>query len=135
MSAKEMIKRYEGLRLKPYICPAGRLTIGYGHNIQDNGITKAEADFILANDLVNTRRDLLAVFGDQVGTWSEARQDALTDMMFNMGLPVFLGFKNMIAAIKAEDWEEAARQALDSRWREQVGRRAVEDAGKIKGKG
>ena len=33
----------------------------------------------------------------------------------------------MIAAIKNEDWEEAAIQAADSRWHKQVGKRAIED--------
>jgi lysozyme len=83
---------------------------------------------MMANDLASAQRDLMAVFGHKYGTFTEDREAALMDMMFNMGLPVFLTFKKMIEAIKADDWEEAARQALDSRWAAQVGERAETDA-------
>jgi len=44
-----LIKKYEGLALKPYICPAGYPTIGYGHVIRkgedfSKGITKEQAE-------------------------------------------------------------------------------------------
>ena len=38
--ATEQLKQDEGWRLKPYRCTAGKLTIGYGRNIEDKGITK-----------------------------------------------------------------------------------------------
>jgi len=50
-----LIKRFEGLRLKPYLCPAGIATVGYGHtylvNINDPAITEEEADRLLAQDI------------------------------------------------------------------------------------
>lgn len=55
----DLIKRFEGLELTAYVCPAGRLTIGYGHTsaagepkvIRGMTITEAQAEEILARDL------------------------------------------------------------------------------------
>lgn len=43
--------RDEGLKLKPYRCTSNKLTIGIGRNLDDNGITEAEARYLLHNDL------------------------------------------------------------------------------------
>ena len=48
---KDMLIRHEGLKLKPYLCTAGKLTIGVGRNIQDRGITYQEAMMLLENDI------------------------------------------------------------------------------------
>jgi len=49
------IKKHEGLRLKPYYCPGGILTIGYGHSIKRGeiltSITEPQADSILISDI------------------------------------------------------------------------------------
>ena len=34
----ELVKRFEGFRAKPYLCPAGVPTIGYGHNFEGMGL-------------------------------------------------------------------------------------------------
>ncbi len=41
--ARELLKELEGLYLVPYRCPAGKWTIGYGHNLEANGLTVDEA--------------------------------------------------------------------------------------------
>ena len=119
---KERVKLHEGLSLKPYKCPAGKLTIGYGRNIQDNGITTAEAELMLDNDLAaaRTAADRFKWF------WilDEARQGVVVEMIYNLGLPTFLGFRNMIAALREMDYEGASEQMLDSKWAKQVGNRA-----------
>jgi lysozyme len=50
-----IIKQFEGLRLKAYVCPAGVLTIGYGstgaHVKSDMVITEAESEALLIKDL------------------------------------------------------------------------------------
>jgi len=38
----KILKRHEGLRLKPYRCPGGMWTIGYGRNLVDNGLRNFE---------------------------------------------------------------------------------------------
>jgi lysozyme len=53
-SVIDLIKTHEGLRLNVYQCTAGKNTIGYGRNLDDNGISKDEADFMLRNDVKET---------------------------------------------------------------------------------
>lgn len=52
----DLIKKYEGCRLTAYKCPAGVLTIGYGHTDgvkAGDTITQAQADLYLQSDVVN----------------------------------------------------------------------------------
>jgi lysozyme len=48
----DLLKKHEGLRLKPYRCSADKLTIGYGRNLDDVGISEEEAEMLLLNDLL-----------------------------------------------------------------------------------
>ncbi|MCD6600067.1 MAG: glycoside hydrolase family protein [Dehalococcoidia bacterium] len=121
-SLKNLIKRHEGLKLFPYRCSAGKLTIGFGRNLDDNGISLEEANFLLDRDIQLAVQDTMSVF-PSFYAYPEEKQCALIDMMFNLGLPKFLNFKKMIKAVKEMDWNEAARQAEDSRWYLQVGKR------------
>jgi len=59
-------------------------------------------------------------------TYTTNRQNALVNMVFNMGGGRVRKFVKMIAAVEAEDWKEAAAQAKDSDWHTQVGARAIE---------
>ena len=119
----EQVKRHEGLELKPYRCTEGKLTIGYGRNLDDRGITTGEANFMLRNDLTQAYVDLIQnhPWVDQLDA---ARRDVFVNMVFNLGISRFNGFKKAIAAAKVGDFELCAKELLDSRWRYQVGRRA-----------
>ncbi len=119
----DQIKFDEGFRHKSYQCSAGKLTIGYGRNIEDNGITQEEADYLLMNDIRNTKKELSRAF-DWFASLSSIRQGVLINMCFNLGLPTLLKFKSMIYALSIRDYNEAAVQMLDSRWARQVGDRA-----------
>ncbi len=46
VEAKELLKELEGLYLKPYKCPANKWTIGYGDNLEANGLTADEAKLV-----------------------------------------------------------------------------------------
>ena len=119
---KDFIIKHEGLSLKPYYCPAGKLTIGVGRNIEDNGISYDEAMFLLDNDIGRCIKELEGVF-DDFSELPENIQIALIDMIFNLGKTRFLKFKNMIQAIKDRDFKRASEEAKNSHWCEQVGRR------------
>lgn len=119
---KQLIE-HEGLRLKPYRCSAGKLTIGIGRNLDDRGITEKEAMLLLRNDILECVKDLRTIF-PRFERIAETRRNVLIDMRFNLGPKRFRGFKKMIAAVKARDFEEAARQMADSQWYWQVGDRA-----------
>lgn len=120
--AKHYTKRFEGLRLKPYTCPAGKLTIGYGHNIEDNGITEDIAVRLLDSDLSAAERDVRAKFSSYYKL-NEARQFVLVDMCFNIGINRLMTFKKMFAALAKGEYHTAAREMQDSKWYRQVGNR------------
>lgn len=124
--ARDMLKRHEGFRARVYQCTAGKNTIGYGRNLDDKGITLAEAEAMLDNDIRECVQDL-ATF-----SWwndlTDLRQAALIDLRFNLGPARFRGFKMMIKALEMGDYTEAAHQVLDSNYAKQVGKRAQEVA-------
>ncbi|MBC2704245.1 glycoside hydrolase family protein [Desulfobacula sp.] len=114
---------HEGLKLKPYNCPAGKLTIGVGRNLEDKGITEKEAKMLLENDIQECIADLQTIF-QAFDLLPEPAQMVLVDMRFNLGYQGFRKFKNMIKAVRDQDFHTAAREMKDSRWYHQVGRRA-----------
>ncbi len=122
--ALSWIKEHEGLRLKPYRDTVGKLTIGYGRNLEDVGLSPEEAEVLLRNDLLRCEAELREALGGTYEALSPVRKAVLLDMIYNLGKPRFLGFKRMIAALKAGDFSRAAGEMLDSRWAAQVGRRA-----------
>ena len=124
MSLATDIIRDEGLELKPYRCTEGKLTIGIGRNLDDRGITKAEAMMLLDNDIAIVRRELVAKTSDLWYLLPDDIHRALLNMAFNMGVPRLMGFKKMWAALKFSDYQRAADEALDSKWARQVGDRA-----------
>ena len=130
----EQLKRHEGLRLKPYRCPAGALTIGWGHNLDAHplhgydgrsSITEEQAETLLAEDVERMAEEL-----DRAFPWwadmDKPRQAVLLNMAFNLGLPRLRTFRSALAAMQAQDWNEAGRQMLKSRWAMQVKGRAAE---------
>lgn len=121
--AKHYTKRFEGLRLKPYTCPAGKSTIGYGHNLDDNGITEDIAVRLLDADLMTAEREVRQRF-THFYKLNEARQFVLVDMCFNMGAAKLFTFKKMFAALAKDEYPTAAREMLNSKWARQVGNRA-----------
>lgn len=124
-----LIKRHEGFREFPYRCTAGKLTIGFGHNLDDRGISKKIAEQILKEDIGIAVRDCYEVFQD-FHLFSQGRQHAFVDMMLNLGINRFKGFKKMIRAANNRDWDEVERQMVDSKWYGQVGQRS-EDLRKL----
>lgn len=82
-----IIQKYEGCRLKTYLCPAGVLTIGYGHTGSDvkSGmtITKAKALKLLKKDI--SRFEKAVSKYDSVYHWNQNQFDALVSFAFNIG--------------------------------------------------
>lgn len=122
---KAQLKRHEGLRLKPYKCSAGKLTIGYGRNLEDVGISEREAEYLLERDIDKAVADLSRAF-DWFGRLDSVRQDVVINMTFNIGLTRLFGFRRMIAALDRGDFNSAADEMLDSKWARQVKGRAKE---------
>ena len=126
----KILKRHEGNKKNNdkhilYKCIANKWTCGYGRNCEDNGFSEDEVELMLQNDINQATKDVRSIFLGFDG-FLENRQIALINMLFNLGKTKFLGFKKMITAIKNSNWDEAARQAADSKWHNQVGARALE---------
>lgn len=129
--AKKMLLIDEGLKLKPYRCSAGKLTIGYGHNLDDLGITQRIADELLNDDLQIAKKTCRKIFGDLFERWSENRQLGWINLAFNLGYSRLSKFKNTIRAAQVEDWLEVETGLRQSLWFKQVKGRAERVIGMI----
>lgn len=120
----EELRRDEGLRLKPYRDTVGKLTLGYGRNLDDRGITRAEAEILLMGDIAAT---IAAV--EQALPWfprlDGVRQRVLVNMAFNLGTAGLLKFRRMLAACEHGRYDEAADEMQASVWAQQVPTRAA----------
>lgn len=122
---KELLTKHEGERFSMYKDTVGKWTIGVGHNLSDKPISKRASQIILEDDINDVLNDLTRA----LPWWrllTEARQIALADMCFNLGLDKLLGFKQFLGALKDGHYDDAAKHGLDSIWAKQVGSRAVE---------
>lgn len=120
---ERQLVRDEGMRLKPYKDSVGKLTIGVGRNLDDNGISDAEAQHLLRNDVNQAMRECMGI--PCFSHLNAPRQAVLVNMCFNIGLSRLMGFKKMLAALDAKNYQEAGVQMMDSKWAKQVGIRAV----------
>ena len=81
-----IIKEFEDFKSEPYTCPAGKLTIGYGHVIlkgeQFEKITEAHADTILANDVKVAENAISNLVTVPLSQW---QYDAIVSFCFNVG--------------------------------------------------
>ena len=114
---------HEGMRQFPYKCTSGKTTIGIGRNLDDRGITEAEAAYLLGNDINDFQARLTREIPWMVEL-DPVRQRVLLDMAFNLGVPGLLKFKRTLAAIRGKEYDRAAAMMLDSRWATQVGQRS-----------
>ena len=106
----------EGLELKPYRCPAGYLSIGYGLNL-DAGIDKASAEWLMDHKI----REAVLFLEETIETWFSLPKHikaVCLDMMYNHGVRGFRAYKKMIAALNRKDYRSAALEIRDSNyWR------------------
>lgn len=82
----EFIARFEGFRATPYLCPAGHLTIGFGHRIgpteEFSRLTEGEALDLLLHDAAREAAPVAAALQAQV---AQHQADALISLAFNVG--------------------------------------------------
>lgn len=138
---KRMLRLHEGLKLKAYLCTAGRKTIGIGRNLDDNpltpaeiahlgraniaetGITEDEAWWLLDSDLAKTTAELNRAL-PWITTLDEVRRAVLVDMAYNIGVPKLKTFRATLPMIQAGQYAEAAKAMMLSLWATQVKTRA-----------
>ena len=111
----ELIRRFEGFKSKPYRCPAGVPTIGYGStryadgthvNLTDPPITQAQADEIM--------RQTLGEYESAVNRYvsvslNQNEFDSLTDFAYNAGAKNLLN-STLLKKLNAGDRKGAAKE-------------------------
>jgi len=126
---EKRLQFHEGFKDKKYKCTAGKWTIGYGHNLEarqftleekkalgdwERGITKNAAAMLLRNDMEICLEKLKTL-----GYWyylDKDRQYALLDMCYQLGWDGLKGFRKMLEAIRTKDYNEAAKQCVESKY-------------------
>lgn len=132
MNLLGLLIQEEGLRLKPYRCTAGRLTLGIGRNLDDKGISRDEAEYLCRNDIRDAEDVAIKTFGgSEWAQWPEPRRAAIASMIFQLGEGGFKGFRATIQCLKEHRWDDAAANMLRSKWHEQTPARARRAASMI----
>jgi len=107
----ELVKEFEGFRSEPYLCPAGYLTIGYGHVVTPQekerlvkSITEEEALRLLVWDLIKVEWRLYPLIHVLIHPWM---RDALISFAFNVGIYAFRA-STLRRKLNAGDFWDAA---------------------------
>ena len=111
-------------RHMPYRCPANKLTIGYGRNLDDNGISESEALDLLTSDAIQANRDAAALIPNWLGL-DDVRQNVCANMAYQLGKPKLSEFHKFLAAVNEGRYEDAAYEMVMSSWYDQSGHRAI----------
>lgn len=118
---KKQLTLDEGERLRPYTDTRGKVTIGVGHNLTDDGISANISDALFAEDVTTACARLARIYPN----WTmldEVRIRVLVDLTFNLGMAL-AAFEQMFAAIAKADWKAAGDALQHSLWYRQVGER------------
>lgn len=132
---ESLLIKHEQYKRKPYLDTLGNLTVGIGRKMDSVGISYEEAIYLLHNDIkaalnhIHKNHRLQRIFD----ALNDDRQIVIINMIFNLGYSKFMQFKKMLEALEKNDYALAAQEMLDSRWKSQVKRRAIELAKVMRG--
>lgn len=121
--------KHEGEVLHAYSDSQGFLTIGVGHLIDSRrggAIPQRISRELLADDIAVATVRARAAFA-WFDALDPARQDAIVNLVFNMGIEGVKRFGLMIEAIEAQDWGRASYELFNSLWAKQVQKERVDD--------
>lgn len=134
--AMNLVIEAEGFEPKPYYCPAGKLTQGYGRNLEAHPLSVEEMNELntdgsvgeyvatkwVLQELLDCEMKLMnnIIYKSQ----SPVRKAVLLDMCFNIGYAGLMKFKKMWFALGNKDFPSATREMKDSKWYTDVGNRS-----------
>lgn len=145
---EQLIIKHEGSRPSVYKDTIGNLTIGVGFNLDsldaphicgmfginykavasgEVALTQPQVDEVFEYQLSLVIGSAMQIFPTFI-TMPDNVQAAICDMIFNLGLTGFIKFTQTIEDIKAGNYSQAAKDALNSEWAKQVPSRAADDA-------
>lgn len=149
----KQLSDHEGFKKTPYLDSVGIWTVGIGRNLKrlltpdeefkifgkvckynyeklvatlkTKVLTTDQVEYLFVNDLDD---HISRLYSDLpwVSELDEPRQAVLINMAFNLGNNGLLAFKNTLNLIKDGKYDAAGAAMLNSKWAEQVKRRAVE---------
>ena len=119
---KDFLRGVEGLKLKVYKDTKDILTIGYGRNLESNGISLSEAEIMLNHDVNKAISDLVDIFPNFF-SMPENLRIVLVSMMFNLGKSKFLTFKKFIEAVKKGNKQSMLYEFMNSKRAKELGER------------
>ena len=123
-----LIRRFEGLYLRPYICPAGVATIGFGATyyedgsrvtLRDTAITRERADALLLWHVKTVYLPAVVKLCPAIVHESDGRIAALIDWCFNLGAGN-LKSSTLRRKVNAGNWEAVPSELL--KWNKAGGR-------------
>ena len=118
--AAALCRSFEGLYLKPYLCPAAVPTIGYGTTAYENGvrvtladppITKERAEELLMHELNTACLPRVLKLCDNLESWGPGSVAAIIDFVYNLGSGN-LASSTLRKKILANDREGAKEQIV-----------------------
>ena len=119
----ENIKESEGFVEHVYNDSLGIPTIGYGFAIKDLILDKDIAEQILTRKV----KDLIARVDrkfDWFNTAPDIIKEVVVELVYQLGLAGFSKFKKTISYLEKENYLEASKEMLDSKWARQTPNRA-----------
>ena len=123
----DLIKASEGFEPKPYLCPAGKWTIGYGSTFYADGTPVRDGDQpVTETQAIELLRNTLGQYEDAVSRavivpLTQGQFDALVDFSYNVGCANFrtstllrkLNEGNYVAAsLQFERWVHGGGKVL-----------------------
>jgi len=131
----EQLKIDEGVKYEVYKDHLGYETFGIGHLVVEGDpewgqpvgtpVSEDRVKRCFETDVQTSVMECYALYNESYfEDFPDEVQEILVNMMFNMGRPRLSQFKKMNAALKKDDFKEAAKEGRDSRWYRQVTNRA-----------
>ena len=124
----EQLSIHEGVKKFAYKCPAGKITVGIGRNIDSDGglgLSDDEIIYLLRNDISRIDQELTNAFRFYEEL-DRVRKDAMINICLNLGLTRLRSFREALGRMEKKEYPEAAVEFLDSLWASQVGQRALD---------
>lgn len=117
-----LIKQFEGYERFPYSCPAGKMTIGFGHCLKAGetfpikGVTESEATELLCKDLEDFESRVLDMVKVPL---TQGQFDSLVSFIYNCG-PGALQKSTLLRLLNSGNYDQAADEFC--RWNRAAGK-------------
>jgi lysozyme len=134
--ALKLVEEGEGFYAETYLCPAGKLTQGFGRNLEAHPLSDDEraelnedgsvSEEVARKWAIKELKECEAKLSQNIiyNNQSPIRKAVLLDMCFNIGYTGLMKFKKMWFALANKDYALASREMKDSSWYLQVGNRS-----------